>query len=130
MIGSVSGAGVATSKFSVPRRRPDVIRRARLNSLLDAAVGERARAHIRARDVSLAVERPHGISILNVLAGQVTAIEDTTEPVLDVEVAVGSASLTARITRRSLAHLNIKRGQDIYVMIKAVSFDQRSVGYE
>ncbi len=35
------GLSVATSKFSVPRRRADVIRRARLNSLLDAAVGSK-----------------------------------------------------------------------------------------
>jgi len=33
--------GVATSKFAVPRRRPDVIRRARLNTILDLAVGTR-----------------------------------------------------------------------------------------
>jgi ATP/maltotriose-dependent transcriptional regulator MalT/DNA-binding SARP family transcriptional activator len=32
-------AGLASSKFAVPRRRPDVIRRHRLNALIDAAVG-------------------------------------------------------------------------------------------
>jgi len=31
--------GVATSKFAVPRRRPDVVRRPRLNAFIDAAVG-------------------------------------------------------------------------------------------
>jgi LuxR family maltose regulon positive regulatory protein len=31
--------GVATSKFAVPRRRDDVVRRPRLNSFIDAAVG-------------------------------------------------------------------------------------------
>ncbi|HXK34137.1 MAG TPA: tetratricopeptide repeat protein, partial [Dehalococcoidia bacterium] len=31
--------GVATSKFAVPRRRPDIVRRPRLNSLLDLAIG-------------------------------------------------------------------------------------------
>jgi len=36
------GSGdVATSKFAVPRRRPDVLRRARLNAFLDAAIGGR-----------------------------------------------------------------------------------------
>jgi LuxR family maltose regulon positive regulatory protein len=34
-------AGIATSKFAVPRRRPDVIRRPRLNSFIDAAVGNK-----------------------------------------------------------------------------------------
>lgn len=31
--------GVATSKFAVPRRRPDIVRRPRLNALLDLGVG-------------------------------------------------------------------------------------------
>ncbi len=35
------GIGVARSKFAVPRRRPDIVRRHRLNSLIDAAVGQR-----------------------------------------------------------------------------------------
>lgn len=30
---------IATSKFAVPRRRPDVVRRPRLNALIDAAIG-------------------------------------------------------------------------------------------
>src|SRR5207248_341639 len=38
--GAASG-GVAMSKFAVPRRRPDVVRRPRLNSLLDAAIGSK-----------------------------------------------------------------------------------------
>lgn len=33
--------GIATSKFAVPRRRPDVVRRPRLNALIDAAVGNK-----------------------------------------------------------------------------------------
>ena len=35
------GLEVATSKFAVPRRRPDVVRRPRLTSFLDASVGSR-----------------------------------------------------------------------------------------
>jgi ATP/maltotriose-dependent transcriptional regulator MalT/DNA-binding SARP family transcriptional activator len=37
--GPSSGGGVATSKFAVPRRRPDIVRRPRLNGLIDASVG-------------------------------------------------------------------------------------------
>ncbi|MEX0750147.1 MAG: hypothetical protein WD359_04995, partial [Dehalococcoidia bacterium] len=33
------GVSVATSKFAVPRRRPDIVRRSRLNAFIDAAVG-------------------------------------------------------------------------------------------
>jgi len=96
---------------------------------LEAAIGERVRARIRARDVSLATQRPAGISILNVLPGCITAMDMGAGPIVDVQLAVGSTTLNARITRRSLQHLGIHVGQNVYVLVKAVSFDQRSVGY-
>jgi molybdopterin-binding protein len=37
--------------------------------------------------------------------------------------------LTARITRRSRVQLGIHVGQDLYALVKAVSFDHRSTGY-
>ena len=96
---------------------------------IDAPVGERVRARIRARDVSVAVQLPRDISILNILPGRVTAIDDRPGPAVDVQLAVGGVTLTARITRRSLEQLGIRVGQDLYALVKAISFDQRSVGY-
>lgn len=96
---------------------------------LDAPIGERVRARIRARDVSLAIQKPGEISILNVLPAQVTAIDDDTGPVVDLQLAVGNITLVARITRRSFRELEIRTGLKLYAMVKAVSFDQRSVGY-
>jgi molybdate transport system ATP-binding protein len=96
---------------------------------IDAPVGERVRARIRARDVSVAVQLPRDISILNILPGRVIAIDDRPGPAVDVQLAVGGIMLTARITRRSLEQLGINVGQDLYALIKAISFDQRSVGY-
>ncbi len=96
---------------------------------LDVTVGERVRARIRARDVSLARQRPAEISILNILRGSVTSIAEEAGPVVDVQLVIGSATLTARITRRSVEQLEIQVGQELFALIKAVSFDQRSVGY-
>ncbi|HEY5309029.1 MAG TPA: molybdenum ABC transporter ATP-binding protein [Casimicrobiaceae bacterium] len=96
---------------------------------LDADVGERVRTRIRARDVSLATQRPAGISILNILNGRITAMNTDAGPIVEVQLAVGNAMLNARITRRSFHELGIEVGQDIYALVKAVSFDQRSVGY-
>ena len=96
---------------------------------LDAAIGERVRARIRARDVSLAVRRPEGISILNVLPARVSTIDPEAGPIVDLELLVGGASILARITRRSFEQLGIRAGQDVYALVKAVSFDQRGVGY-
>ena len=50
-------------------------------------------------------------------------------PIVEVQLAVGHAALTARITRRSFQQLGIHAGQELYALVKAVSFDQRSVGY-
>lgn len=96
---------------------------------LDMPIGERVRARIRARDVSLSLRKPAEISILNVLAARVIGIDEETGPIVDLQLAVGNATLVARITRRSFQQLKIRPGQELYALVKAVSFDQRSVGY-
>jgi molybdate transport system ATP-binding protein len=96
---------------------------------LDVPIGVRVRARIRARDVSLSLRKPTEISILNVLAAHVTGIGEETGPIVDLQLAVGNATLVARITRRSFQQLGICPGQELYALVKAVSFDQRSVGY-
>jgi len=97
--------------------------------LLAEKRGERVRARIRARDVSLAAHRPAEISILNILFGRVTSIGKADESTVDVEVGIGSESVTARITRRSLRELRLCVGQEVFALVKAVSFDRRSGGY-
>jgi molybdate transport system ATP-binding protein len=96
--------------------------------LLDAAIGERVRARVRARDISIALQRPEQISVLNILSGQVSTVADAGSGV-DVQFKVGNALFTARITRRSARQLGIQAGQQIHALIKAVSFDQNSVGH-
>ena len=96
---------------------------------LNAAVGERVRARIRARDVAIATQRPQGISMLNILRGSVAVVEMGQGPLAEVQIVVGRATLNARITRRSLRDLDIRVGQDVYALVKAVSFDERSVSY-
>lgn len=96
---------------------------------VEALIGERVRVRIRARDVSLALARPSGLSIVNVLEGSVTAIADEGGPIVEVQLRVGDALLQARITRRSRVELGLAEGQRIYALIKAVSLDRRSVGY-
>jgi molybdate transport system ATP-binding protein len=98
---------------------------------LDATAGERVRVRIRARDVSVALVRPADISILNILPGRIVAIENGDGPFVDVRIAVGTGATTliARITRRSLHALALQPGRELFALVKAVSFDQRSVGF-
>ncbi len=86
------------------------------------------RVRIRARDVALALTPPDGISMLNILRGTVTEIGDDEGPLVDVLVDIG-CPIWARISRHALQALDIEVGRRIYALIKAVSFDRRSLGY-
>jgi molybdate transport system ATP-binding protein len=96
---------------------------------VEGLVGERIRVRVRARDVSLALARPAGVSILNVLEGSLVGFGSDDGPIVDVQLRVGGVSLVARITRRSREQLGLQEGQAVYALVKAVSFDRRSVGY-
>ena len=94
---------------------------------LEAAIGTRIRLRIRARDVSLALEPPKDISILNVFAGEVREIGPVTGALVDVLVDAG-APIWARITARSVAQLGLKPGHKVHALVKAVAIDRHSVG--
>lgn len=94
----------------------------------DLPIGHELRVRVRARDVSLAVTPPDGISTLNILRGTVTEIGDDSGPLVDVLVDIG-CPIWARISRHALQSLGIQVGNEIYAMIKAVAFDRRSLGY-
>jgi molybdate transport system ATP-binding protein len=93
---------------------------------LDALIGEPVRVRIRARDVSIALERPRQISIQNVLPGRVMEVRTGGLGVVDVTIAVGAAILRSRITRRAAEELALAPGRDVYALIKAVSLDRRT----
>ena len=100
-----------------------------LASDLDALPGERVRVRIEARDVALALSPPADSSFLNVLPGTIGSLEDVPGGV-DVRVRLGAtASVTARVTRRSAARLGLAGGRKVYALVKAVAIDRRSVGY-
>jgi molybdate transport system ATP-binding protein len=86
-----------------------------------AAIGQRVRVRILARDVSIALAR-FDSSIINTLPATVVGDGDDEHPGLVlVRLQVGSEFLLARLTRRSAAHLGLVAGMDVWVQIKAVS---------
>ena len=96
---------------------------------MDAAVGSRVRIRIRSRDVALATLRPAGISIRNVLPGSIDAIADNGGAIVEVSVRLGDAVVPARISRQAMTELDLAAGKPVYVLIKAIAFDKRSVGF-
>ncbi len=96
---------------------------------IDALPGEPVRARIRSRDVSLALERPRGVSIQNIFECSVLSLGGEFGAIVDVQLRVGATHLVARITRKSAAELALAPGARVFAMVKAVSIDRRSVGF-
>ena len=88
---------------------------------VDALVGEPVRVRIRARDVSIALERPRRISIQNVLEGKIAEVGERANGIVDLEIAVGRTVVRSRVTRRAAEQLGLARGLTVYAMVKAVS---------
>jgi molybdate transport system ATP-binding protein len=95
---------------------------------LDLEVGASVRIRIRARDVMLATSPLAGISALNVLPGTVTEIAGGPAPVTEVQINAGGDVLLARVTRRSVAELQLAPGLPIFAVIKTVAIDRHSLG--
>jgi len=84
---------------------------------VDALPGEPVRARIRARDVSLAIEKPAGLSVQNILEATVRSVSDEYGAIIDVELQVGATLLIARVTRKAVAELRIAPGVRVYALI-------------
>ncbi len=91
-------------------------------SLRAAALGQRVRVRIDARDVSLALEPPVHSSITNILPGRVIDVTEDRDPAQRlVRLDVGGRPLLARITGRSVAQLAIRPGIALYAQVKSVA---------
>jgi molybdate transport system ATP-binding protein len=83
--------------------------------------GSAVRIRIAARDVSIALARPVGSSILNVLETRIEAIEPAGEAEAVVTLRLGAQTLLARLTRRSVRELALAPGQVVFAQVKGVS---------
>lgn len=91
--------------------------------LLDRALEAPARIHIHAADVVLATERPHGLSIRNVLAATVSAIEPDTAARCVCRLDAGGIPLLAHITTLARRELGLHAGQQVFALFKSVAVD-------
>ena len=94
--------------------------------------GAPVRVRIRARDVSVALSAPTGISVLNVLPVRIQDIVDRREQCLlrlALDDTTGSL-LWAGITARSRHDLDLQAGNRVYALIKAVAVEGSSGGAE
>jgi molybdate transport system ATP-binding protein len=92
------------------------------------APGAALRVRIEAQDVMLALEKPHGISALNVLPATVAAVRIGDGPGALVQLRVGGNLILSRVTRRSALALGLKPGTSLFAVIKAVSVPRDAIG--
>lgn len=91
---------------------------------LDAPVGGIVRARVRARDVMVATQEPLGISALNVLPGTVAEVAAGQRSDALVAIDCRGERILARVTRRSLAALDLAPGRPVFAVVKALAFDR------
>jgi molybdate transport system ATP-binding protein len=94
---------------------------------IDAAPGATVRVRVRARDVAIALTRPEGVSIRNVMAGRIAAVEVEPGPFAEVAIDLGGPWLRARITRESVDELALAPGRPVFALVKSVALDRRSL---
>ena len=87
--------------------------------------GDGIRLRIRARDVALAIQRPEGVSIRNILPGTISEITPEADTAFaEAFVALKGARIRARLTRAAVEDLGLTPGTPVFALIKSVSFDR------
>jgi molybdate transport system ATP-binding protein len=90
-------------------------------SLRDVAIGSPVRVHLLARDIILATEKPHALSIRNTLQGVISEMSPNEDEAVLVKVDIGGATVLARVTNDAAAALNLSPGTPVWVLVKAIS---------
>ncbi len=90
--------------------------------------GQPVRVRIAAHDVLLSRSRPEGLSALNILAGTVHEIRSGEGPGAIVSLDTDAGRLLARITRRSVAALDLQPGIQVHAILKSVAVAPDDVG--
>jgi molybdate transport system ATP-binding protein len=91
-------------------------------SLKEARVGAPVRVQLLARDVIIATQPPHGLSVRNALEGTISGLMDERhDDAVLVSVDIGGVSLLSRVTLEAVAALGLEPGMRVWALVKAVS---------
>jgi molybdate transport system ATP-binding protein len=109
----------------VDLREADGVMRVRLQRvelevpLGHALPGDQVRVAIRAGDILVATEKPHGLSARNVLEGRIVALEER-GPFLLLRIDCGDL-LQAQVTRGAARTLGLALGASVWIVVKTYS---------
>ncbi|WP_068319005.1 molybdenum ABC transporter ATP-binding protein [Polycladidibacter hongkongensis] len=86
-------------------------------------IGTNRRLIIHASDVSLALTRPQGVSLRNIISMHISDIQELTgTPFAQVKLENGPLQLKSRLTRASCKELQLSPGMPVFAMVKSISF--------
>ncbi|GAB1231919.1 molybdenum ABC transporter ATP-binding protein [Ferrigenium sp. UT4] len=86
------------------------------------APGNRIRARVLARDVSIALQHAHDTSISNILPARIVGIDDDGAGKVMVRMEIGgSQAILSRITGRSRDRLGLAVGMQVFAQVKSVA---------
>ena len=88
---------------------------------IPAAIGDRIRLRIHAKDVGIALDPPGRTSVRNLIPSVITSIQSAENNLVDVMLDAQGAALWAQISRRSVTELNLCPGMNVWAMVKAVT---------
>jgi molybdate transport system ATP-binding protein len=91
----------------------------------ELALGQRARMQLLARDLILALQPPHGLSVRNMLSGVITRLEPDDPHAVLVHVDIGGIELISRVTLPAARELNLQAGLALWLLVKAVTLRGR-----
>ncbi len=88
-------------------------------------IGTPVRLRIKPNDVALALTKPQGTSIQNMLECEISAIEQVGPSHIEVVLMLGGQQIRARITRKAAADLGLVTGAKVIALLKAVALEGR-----
>ena len=89
--------------------------------LANMSVGTRLRVQLLARDIIVATQPAHSLSVRNSLKGVITAIAGDHDDSDLITIDVGGTAVMARVTRAATRELNLAIGLPVWALVKAVS---------
>lgn len=92
-------------------------------ALLDAPPGTPVRLLVPAREVIVALESPHAISVNNILPAVVTEVAETPGHAALIGLELGGGRLLARVTMDAAARLGLSPGAQVLALIKSMSVE-------
>ncbi len=93
-----------------------------------AQVGARVRLRVLAQDVILSLDRPDGLSSVNILPVTIEAIHPGDGPGAAIALLAGTDRLLARVTARAVRDLKLHKDMQCYAILKATTVAPGSIG--